>query len=285
MIEVNGLAYQYPGSSSQVLKGIDFHIAKGEIFGFLGPSGAGKSTTQNILIGALKGYTGSVRVLGLEIRGAGSRYYERIGVAFEFPNFYSRLTAIENLQLFRSLYSGTTEEPMKLLEAVGLSGHAKEKVAGFSKGMRMRLNLCRALLNRPEVLFLDEPTSGLDPVNAKMLKDIIRERSREGTTIVLTTHNMSAAEQLCNRVAFLVDGTIPLIDSPRALMVGLGSRKVVVEYRNQNGSMESAGFELDGIGSDPAFQKLLSSGTVETIHTREATLEQIFIEVTGRGLS
>ncbi|CAM4407773.1 ABC transporter ATP-binding protein [Paenibacillus tarimensis] len=285
MIEVNGLAYQYPNSSRQVLKGVDFHIAKGEIFGFLGPSGAGKSTTQNILIGALKEYRGSVRVLGSEIRGAGSRYYERIGVAFEFPNFYGRLTALENLQLFRSLYSGITEDPMKLLEAVGLSGHAKEKVAGFSKGMRMRLNLCRALLNRPEVLFLDEPTSGLDPVNAKVLKDIIRERSREGTTIVLTTHNMSAAEQLCDRVAFLVEGTIPLIDSPRALMVALGSRKVVVEYRSQNGSTESAGFELDGIGSDPAFHALLKSGTVETIHTREATLEQIFIEVTGRGLS
>lgn len=284
MIEVQGLRYTYPGQKMPTLRGMDFHITQGEIFGFLGPSGAGKSTTQKLLIGLLKGYQGSAKVMGREIRDTGSEYYERIGVAFEFPNFYNKFTALENLELFRSLYQGDTREPMELLCQVDLMESARKKVSELSKGMKMRLNFCRALLHRPQVLFLDEPTSGLDPVNAKQMKELIREEQAAGKTILLTTHNMHTAEELCDRVAFIADGEIKLIDSPRSLKLRQGRASVRVEYLS-SGVLTDAVFPLEGIGENPAFLQLLQKYTPETIHTQEATLEQIFIEVTGRQLA
>ncbi|WP_146908273.1 ATP-binding cassette domain-containing protein, partial [Bacillus paralicheniformis] len=134
MIEVSGLRFTYPGQKMPVLKGIDFSIQKGEIFGFLGPSGAGKSTIQKILIGILKQYEGRVSVMGKELSQADSSFYEKIGVAFEFPNFYQRLTALENLNLFRSLYASETEEPETLLALTGLEEYGRTKVSAYSKG-------------------------------------------------------------------------------------------------------------------------------------------------------
>lgn len=284
MIEVQNLHYQYPGNRENTIKGIDFHIQKGEVFGFLGPSGAGKSTIQKILIGLLKDYKGSVRVMGRELGETGSDYQEKIGVAFEFPNFYQRFTALENLSFFRSLYSVDMENPRELLRIVGLEKYGDMKVSGFSKGMKMRLNLCRALLNKPELIFLDEPTSGLDPTNAKMVKDLILKKKEEGRTILITTHNMYVAEEICDRVAFIVDGKIALIDSPRELMIRKGEKRVRVEYR-ERGSIQSVDFELERIGMNDSFLRLLQEKEIETMHTLETTLEQIFIEVTGRNLS
>lgn len=283
MIEVKGLHFTYPNRSEQTLRGLDFVIPAGEIFGFLGPSGAGKSTTQKLLIGVLKGYLGSVKVMGSEIRDIGPDYYERIGVAFEFPNFYSKFTVLENLKLFRSLYKGKTEDPMRLLEQVNLADAANMKVSQLSKGMKMRLNFCRALLHDPDILFLDEPTSGLDPVNAKRMKELILAKKAAGKTVLITTHNMQAAEELCDRVAFIVDGEIKLIDSPRELKLRKGRKELRVEYR-KNGQLKEALFPLDGIGGNDQFLKIIKNDMLETIHSQEASLEQIFIEVTGRQL-
>lgn len=283
MIEVRGLHFTYPNRSEQTLRGLDFVIPTGEIFGFLGPSGAGKSTTQKLLIGLLKGYQGSVQVMGSEIRDIGPDYYERIGVAFEFPNFYSKFTVLENLKLFRSLYKGKTEDPMRLLEQVNLADAASMKVSQLSKGMKMRLNFCRALLHDPDILFLDEPTSGLDPVNAKRMKELILAKKAAGKTVLITTHNMQAAEELCDRVAFIVDGEIKLIDSPRALKLRKGRKELRVEFR-KNGQLKEALFPLDGIGRNDQFLKMIKNEMLETIHSQEASLEQIFIEVTGRQL-
>src|SRR5690554_5949654 len=149
MIEIINLHFTYPGSKAEMIKALNFTIKKGEIFGFLGPSGAGKSTTQKIIIGILKNYQGQVLIHGHEVREMTSDYYERIGVVFEVPNFYSKLTALENLNFFRSLYTGTTEDPRKLLSLVGLEDNADTRVANFSKGMKMRLNFCRAFLHHP----------------------------------------------------------------------------------------------------------------------------------------
>lgn len=283
MIKVDQLRYAYPGTASTVLHSLSFSIAPGEVFGFLGPSGAGKSTTQKILIGALKNYAGSVQVLGNEIRNTGPDYYERIGVAFEFPNFYSKLTAFENLKMFRSLYAGDTAEPMRLLEQVGLEDAADKKVSQLSKGMKMRLNFCRSLLHHPDILFLDEPTSGLDPVNSKRMKDLILERKAAGTTIVITTHNMQAAEELCDRVAFIVDGQIKLIDSPRDLKLRYGQKNIRVEYLKQQ-ELLTEHFSIHGLAENRQFMDLLRNEQIETIHSLESTLEQIFIDVTGRAL-
>ncbi|NIK79276.1 fluoroquinolone transport system ATP-binding protein [Paenibacillus castaneae] len=283
VIQVEQLRYAYPGTTKPTLHGMSFEIGRGEIFGFLGPSGAGKSTTQKILIGALKGYEGSVTVLGKEIKSIRSDYYEQIGVAFEFPNFYSKLTVLENLRLFRSLYQGETEEPSILLKQVGLEDAAYLKVSELSKGMKMRLNFCRSLLHRPSILFLDEPTSGLDPVNAAIMKELILERKAAGTTIIITTHNMQAAEELCDRVAFIVDGQIKLIDSPRELKLRQGEKKVRVEYKIGSELLMEE-FSLHQLADNNRFLHIMRHYEVQTLHSLEATLDAIFIEVTGRSL-
>ncbi len=283
MIEIKNLKFSYPGSSADTIKGLDFSIHKGEIFGFLGPSGSGKSTTQKIIIGVLKNYFGSVRVSGKEVSEHTANYYEKIGVAFEFPNLYSKFTALENLEFFRSLYSGQTEDPKKLLTMVNLENDINTRVANYSKGMKMRLNFCRAFLNRPEIIFLDEPTSGLDPVNAKVVKEIIVQKKNEGKTIFLTTHNMNVADDICDRVAFIVDGKINLIDSPRQMKIDYGKKLLRTEYR-ENGQIKHSDFELKNIGTNQTFLHLIKDREIETMHTLEATLEDVFIQVTGRSL-
>lgn len=284
MIEVKQLQFSYPNRKEHTLQGLDFSIPQGEVFGFLGPSGAGKSTTQKILIGVLKSYAGSVKVMGKEVRDAGADYYERIGVAFEFPNFYTKFTAIENLNLFRSLYAGPTEEPQRLLELVDLGHAANMKVSQLSKGMKMRLNFCRAILNDPDILFLDEPTSGLDPVNAQRMKDLILERKAAGKTVLITTHNMQAAEEICDRVAFIVDGQIKLIDSPRELKLREGKRSIRVEYRDK-AAIRHTDYSLEGLGENEHFLRLIKEHSIETMHSMESSLEQIFLDVTGRKLT
>lgn len=283
MIEVKNLEFTYRGNRDKTLKGLNFTIRPGEIFGFLGPSGAGKSTTQNILIGILKGYQGSVKVLGKELNGITPDYYEKIGVSFELPNLYTKFTGLENLEFFKSMYAGTTEAPRALLAMVGLEEHQHTRVEKWSKGMKMRLNFCRALLNKPEVLFFDEPTTGLDPTNARNIKDIILSYKNAGKTIFITTHNMEVAESICDRLAFIVDGELALTDSPGELMVRMGEKKVRVGYF-EGGKNQSADFDLEGIADNAMFLALLREKKVRTIHTQEASLEDIFIQVTGRKL-
>ena len=283
MIDVQNLSYTYPGRTERAVKGISFSVAAGEIFGFLGPSGAGKSTTQKILTGLLKGYQGAVTVLGKPLHTWRADYYEQIGVSFELPNHFQKLSALENLNYFRSLYAGATEEPLKLLALVGLAADANTRVGQFSKGMQMRLNFVRALLHKPKLIFLDEPTSGMDPVNARTIREIVRGLKQSGCTIFLTTHSMQVADELCDRVAFMVDGQIAALDSPRAMKIQHGQRRVRIEW-GQNGQTQQQEFALDGLADNAAFLQALRQ-PIETIHSKEATLEDIFVQVTGRALA
>jgi len=283
MIDVQNLSYIYPGRTERAVKGISFSVAAGEIFGFLGPSGAGKSTTQKILTGLLKGYQGEVTVLGKPLPTWRADYYEQIGVSFELPNHFQKLSALENLNYFRSLYAGATEEPLKLLALVGLAADANTRVGQFSKGMQMRLNFVRALLHKPKLLFLDEPTSGMDPVNARTIREIVRGLKQAGCTIFLTTHSMQVADELCDRVAFMVDGQIAALDAPRAMKIQHGERRVRIEW-GQNGQTQQQEFALDGLADNAAFLHALRQ-PIETIHSQEATLEDIFVQVTGRALA
>ena len=285
VIRVQGLTFIYPTATEPAIRGMDFTVGRGEIFGFLGPSGAGKSTTQKILIGLLRGHGGEVSVWGKGPLAWGSDYYERIGVSFELPNHYQKLTGLENLRFFASLYRGDTLDPMKLLDAVGLGDDANTRVGKYSKGMQMRLTFARSLINDPEVLFLDEPTSGMDPVNARNVRRMIQDLKARGRTVFLTTHDMATANELCDRVAFVVDGKIAAMDTPAELKIARGQRLVRVEYRGENGRLDAAEFPLDGLGDDPAFQAVLRNHHVETIHSREASLEDVFVEVTGRRLA
>ena len=283
MIQVQNLSYTYPGAEKAVLKNISFEIRQGEIFGFLGPSGAGKSTTQKVLNGLLRGFDGSVHINGTDLSSMKRSFYEKIGVAFEFPNLYLKLTALENLQLFASFFKSPTCDPQKLLKMVQLEGDRDTRVEAFSKGMKMRLSFIRALLNRPELLFLDEPTAGLDPGNARIMKDIILDLQKEGVTIFLTTHHMEDAGELCNRLAFMVEGTLPVIDSTQELRLKHGKKTVRVEYRD-DGKIYTDEFPMDHLGSNPVFSDILLNHEILTIHTQEASLEDIFIKVTGQQL-
>jgi fluoroquinolone transport system ATP-binding protein len=283
MITVNELSYTYIKTQRPAVSGLSFQVQPGEIFGFLGPSGAGKSTTQKILIGLLKDYHGSVQVFGKNLKDWRSDYYERIGVAFEVPNLFLKLTALENLAYFGSLYERPAQDLHAMLSLVGLEEDGATPVGQYSKGMKNRLNVVRALLHDPELLFLDEPTSGMDPVNARKVKDLIFAQREAGKTIFLTTHNMNIAEELCDRVAFLVDGRIELVDTPRELKLRYGQRRVLVEY-GLNSHTRRQEFPLEDLGHNPAFLQLLQNEPVQTIHTQEASLEDIFIQVTGRAL-
>lgn len=282
MIAIEDLSFRYD-KNRPFIERMGFSVRRGEIFGFLGPSGAGKSTLQKILTGVLSDYTGSVVVDGVQVRERSADFYENIGVDFEFVSLYAKFTALENLRFFASLYKSAPRDPMELLHAVGLSAHANQRVSEFSKGMKTRLNFAKALIHKPRMLFLDEPTSGLDPSNARTMKDIIRAERDKGATVILTTHNMHDAAELCDRVAFIVDGHIAALDTPRALALQKGGALIRYSYL-QDGREIMADVPLGQSGADPLLCSLIAQNRLRTIHSGEPTLEDIFIEVTGRRL-
>lgn len=306
MIRVRDLRFTYPKGTSEAIRGIDFAVAPGEVFGFLGPSGAGKSTTQKILLGSLRGYSGSATVGSVESSGADSRYRAGIGAAFEFPCFYQKLTGLENIRLFASFYPGPKVDPRLLFERLGLADAMDRRLAEYSKGMRMRLNLIRAVIHRPRVLFLDEPTSGLDPANARVVRDIVRERAADGAAVFLTTHDMAAADATCDRVAFIVDGRIAACDEPAALKRRYGKRAVVVDREPgpevgaaaggsaagasdgaSDGASEKtaqAEYPLDGLADDAAFIAELRKPGLLGVRTLDSSLDGIFLRLTGKEL-
>ena len=280
MITVKDLSFSY--TKKPFIEHISFDVRPGEIFGFLGPSGAGKSTLQKILTGLLEGFEGRVTVGDFEIGQHDKSFYEIIGVDFEFPSLYEKLTARENLKFFSSLYKkqGDINE---LLEQVGLLLDADKKVSDFSKGMKSRLNFIKALLHDPQILFLDEPTSGLDPSNARVMKDIILAEQAKGKTIILTTHNMYDAAELCTRVAFIVDGSIRALDTPRALVLSKGAGKLTYSYI-KDGKERMTDIALDKTSDDALLGRLIQENGLVSIHSGEPTLNDIFVEVTGRRL-
>ena len=284
MIRVENVFHDYTGAGRFALKDVTFALDRGEIFGFLGPSGAGKSTMQNILTGLLKLQKGEVWYGNKSVRKLGADFFNSIGVSFEHPNLYNKLTGYENLKYYAGLFAVPTEDPMKLLERVNLRDDAHKRTGSFSKGMKQRLVFCRALINRPQILFLDEPTSGLDPATAELVKGVIREKQQEGCTIFLTTHNMFMADELCNRVAFLNEGVIAAMDSPKTLKLAYGEKSVKVEYTENNRSLSQI-FFLDRPEDRELFHRLVDGRQIQTVHSQEATLEQIFIKLTGRGLA
>ncbi len=280
MIQVNDLSFSY--TKNPFISGMNFSVSEGEIFGFLGPSGAGKSTLQKILIGMLRTYQGSAMVNGVECKKRTKYFYENIGVDFEFSTMYEKLTAKENLQFFSSLYEKKPRPIDELLERVGLEQDADKRVADYSKGMKSRLNFIKALLHDPLLLCLDEPTSGLDPTNSRMMKNMILEEKAKGKTILLTTHNMQDATELCDRVAFIVGGKICALDSPHNLIMSKGA--ATVSYTWFENGEHSASCPLGCVSSDEQLKGLIAENRLQSIHSSEPTLNDIFMDVTGRTL-
>lgn len=284
MIHVNGLCHSYSNNENFAVRDISFDVPAGEVFGFLGPSGAGKSTTQGVLTGLLKLQKGEVTVAGCDMKKPKNEMFNRIGVSFEQSNVYSKLTGQENLSFYAKLFDVPTRDPMELIRLVGLEGKENVRAGEYSKGMKHRLTFARSMINNPELWFLDEPTTGLDPAIAASIKDIIRERNKEGTTVFLTTHNMFIADELCDRVAFLVDGEIRLIDSPRSLKLRFGEKLVTVECR-RDGRVVRETYSTVLQEDKERLRDTIEKDEILTMHTKEATLEEIFIKVTGRELA
>lgn len=282
MISIKNLNFSY-SNSVPFIQDMNFSVKKGEIFGFLGPSGAGKSTLQKILTGVLTNYNGSVVVNNIEVKNHDNSFYENIGVDFEFPSLYAKFTAIENLKFFGALYKRDLIDSKVLLEMVGLQGDGDKKVSEFSKGMKSRLNFIKALVHQPDILFLDEPTSGLDPSNARVMKDIILKEKAKGKTIILTTHNMHDAAELCDRVAFIVDGEIKALDSPHNLIMKKGGNFIKYSYLENNKEVKKT-ISINKTAEDEKLNTLIRENKLLSIHSSEPTLEDIFIEITGRCL-
>ncbi|MFC2013197.1 ATP-binding cassette domain-containing protein [Chloroflexota bacterium] len=283
MISVKNLSHSYNEDENFAVKNISFEVENGETFGFLGPSGAGKSTTQGILTGLLKLQHGEVIVAGYDIKKVQTERFNKIGVSFEQSNVYGKLTARENLEYYAKLFDVPTRDAMELIHLIGLDGKENVRAGEFSKGMKHRLTFARSMLNNPELWFLDEPTTGLDPAIAETIKDIIRAETAEGTTSFLTTHNMFLADDLCDRVAFIIDGEIKLIDSPENLKLQYGQKLIDIEYID-GGKIVKETLKTVDERDRKRIGEIVNKYEIRTMHSKEATLEEIFIQVTGRGL-
>jgi len=267
----------------EAVKGISFDIAAGEIFGFLGPNGAGKTTTIKMLTGQLQPKSGAVRIMGRDAGRDDPQTQARIGVCFEEKNLYDAMSGEENLRFFAALYGAEGVDTGALLGRVGLADRASDRVGSYSKGMRQRLMVARSILHQPMVLFLDEPTDGLDPVSSVAIRGIIREEAERGAAVLLTTHDMWEADELSHRVAFINEGQLYAIDTPENLKLQHGRRSVKVRRRDGAGVNEES-YALDDPAVGEQLRAAVESDGLMTIHTEESTLENIFVEMTGRTL-
>lgn len=277
-IEISEVRHHF--GDKEVLKGITLSAEKGEIIGLLGPSGAGKTTLIKIITGQLIPTSGSVRLAGYDMGEPKKEVYCEIGMMMDNFGLYERLSCYDNLKLDADIYRIGTERIREALEWVGLYEDRKCPAQKLSKGMRGRLLLARAVLHRPKILFLDEPTSGLDPATTRRIHDLIHQMQQEGTTVFLTTHNMTEAEKLCKHIALLHEGTIVEYGEPK---------EICRRYNHQN---RLSLLLIDGTvtqlpNTEEAAEQIkeyLMERRIETIHSTEPDLESVFMELTGRSL-
>lgn len=283
-VHVDGLLKRY--GDVEAVRGISFSVRPGEVFGLLGHNGAGKTTTIRMLTGRTPPTDGSASVGGHDIVTAREQARAILNLVFEDQNLYGRLTGRDNLKLFGDLYGVPAERTDELLERVGIADAATRKVKTYSTGMKQRLLLARGLINDPQVLFLDEPTRGLDPMSARNLRSIVRELRDGGTTVVLTTHDMTEADELCDRVAFLSNGEIIALDTPRELKLRIGGGET--EHRRHATVLLADRSERTVALHDPAqaaeLNRWIAGGDVLTVHSDEPTLADVFVALAGRSL-
>ena len=273
MITVEKITKRFGNKTA--LNQIQFNVDKGEIFGFLGPSGAGKTTLINILTGQLKADEGTTQLLGKDTKDLTSEDLAHIGLVGDSSGYYEKLSLEKNLIVYAKIYGLPNSRVDEVLEQVGLLESKKTIAEKLSTGMRQRMFLARALLNRPELLFLDEPTSGLDPMTSKKIHRLLEELKAAGTTIFLTTHDMVEATELCDRISLLNQGDLVEIGTPRDIIQKYNKEKrVKVTF-------------IDHSEQVMAFEDLKDQDMtqVELIHSMEPTLEDIFIQLTGEKLN
>jgi ABC-2 type transport system ATP-binding protein len=278
-IVVRDLAKHY--GPVHALDGVSFSVGHGEIFGLLGHNGAGKTTTIRLLTGRSRPTAGQAWIAGYDVATQMEQIRPLINLVFEEPNLYERLSGRENLRFFADLYGAPAGRVDDLLELVELTAAAGRKVKTYSSGMKQRLLIARGLINQPRVLFLDEPTRGLDPSSAREVRRLIARQSEQGTTVFLTTHYMEEADELCHRVAFLSQGKIVALDTPRELKLRYGQRTAVVLLRDRREET----LQLDSPADAERLAGWMEQGEVLTVHSQEGTLEDVFIALAGRPLS
>lgn len=260
-------------SGKTALENISFSILKGEIFGFLGPSGSGKTTTINILTGQLAQDSGEAYLLGKAVSELGRNEFSNMGIVSDTSGFYEKMTVYKNLLIYAKIHGVLAIEITNLLQNVGLLEHQNKLASELSTGMRQRMLLARAMINRPHILFLDEPTSGLDPYTSKKIHQLLLELQKQGTTIFLTTHDMEEATLLCNKLVLLNKGVLIESGNPKELIAKYTQESLVI-ITNDVGKQTTVPFKkesLDKYCLDDTF----------SIHSCEPTLSQIFIRLTG----
>jgi ABC-2 type transport system ATP-binding protein len=234
-----------------------------------------------MLSGQLLPSSGGGRVAGRDIVAEQQRLKPLIGVVSEHQNLYERMSGRENLEFAARLYGIELQRIDEVLKQVDLLDRAGDKVQNYSNGMKQRLLIARSILHGPKIIFLDEPTRGLDPIVGREIRRLIVDMSKQGVTIFLTTHYMDEADQLCDRVAFLSEGRIVALDTPGKLKTAHGQQQINITLDDG----ECVSIALDGVDAGRELQQLLSNGQVRTLHSAEATLEDVFIQLAGRRLS
>jgi ABC-2 type transport system ATP-binding protein len=279
MIDVENLQKHY--GAVRAVDGITFSVAPGEVFGLLGHNGAGKTTTMRMLTGRTLPTSGSAQIAGFDVVRQLDQVKPLINIVFEDQNLYERLSGYDNLKVFADLYDVPRKRVDELLGRVGLTDEsAKRKVKTYSSGMKQRLMIARSLINEPRVLMLDEPTKGLDPSSAREMRDIVRELADANVSVLLCTHYMEEADELCDRVAFLSNGKIVALDTPRELKLRYGQQtaRVLLQDRSEHT------IDLTATSDAETLAQWMEQGAVLTIHSQEGTLEDVFIAVAGRPL-
>ena len=279
MVALDRLGKRY--GELHAVDGVSFTVAEGEILGLLGHNGAGKTTIIRMLTGRTRPTSGRASVAGHDVATDIARIKPLVNLVFEDQNLYERMTGRDNLRFFADLYDAPAARVDELLALVDLdAAAAKRKVKTDSTGMKQRLLIARALVNAPRVLFLDEPTRGLDPASARELRTIIARLAAQGTTVLLTTHYMEEAAELCHRVGFLSAGNLVALDTPRELTLRYGERRARVLLRDRN----EHDIALDVPDDASRLAAWMAAGEVLTIHSQEGTLEDVFIALSGRSL-
>jgi ABC-2 type transport system ATP-binding protein len=303
-IEVRGLVKRF--GDVEAVAGIDFDVRDGELFGFLGPNGAGKSTTINVLIGLARPDAGTIRISGIDCSTNPKAAQHLMGVVPDESNLYPELTGFENLCFCGALYGMTRRDRESrahdLLEQFGLTGAAKRKFGGYSKGMKRKLTIAAGIIHSPPILFMDEPTTGIDVASARQIRQLIAELNRNGTTIFLTTHYIEEAERLCQRIGFIVKGRIVRIDTVQDLMRQTDGRHIVQFAVNQGAgrlcelvATQFPALQCQAV-SDMAIRiesrepihigplvRLIEDSGAEVTEARklQPSLEDVFVEITG----
>lgn len=295
-IVINDLTKKYKNITA--LNGINLKINQGEIFGFLGPNGAGKTTTMKILLGLLKPTAGSTQIFGVDSTDLTNKIRKKIGVVFEENNLYKHLTGQENLEFFASLYNVPAEKINQLLDFFELDQARDLQLKNYSKGMKQRLLIARAIIASPDLLILDEPTSGLDPASIEIIHQAIGQFKKENKTVFLSSHFMEEVEKLCDRIAFINRGEIITVTTPFQLKSYYGNKNIKIKIKLNNQTTDNiksllptaADLEIKNeraiISIPLAYQmtgslidKIKNNYSILSIQTEEASLHQVFIEL------